>query len=79
MDNNKKNYGKNRKYLFTLSLKSKLDYSDEDIEICIWILTSKEKKILEKRKKEMIWMTNQQKNNRIYKIICIMIDISENK
>ena len=79
MNNYSKTYWKNRKYLFTLALKSKLDYSDEDIEICVWVLTNEEKNILEKRKKEMIWMTHQQKNNRIYKIICIMIDISENR
>lgn len=35
----------NRKYLFPLSLKSKLDYNDEDIEICIWVLYPDEKKI----------------------------------
>jgi len=74
MNNYSKTNWKNSKHLFPLALKSKLDYSDEDIEICIWILSNKEKKILKKRKKEMIWMTHQQKNNRIYKIICIMID-----
>ena len=77
MNNYSKTYWKNRKYLFTLALKNKLDYTDEDIEICIWVLTFKEKKILNKRKKEMIWMTHQQKNNRIYNLICIIIDTSD--
>ena len=79
MNNYRKTYWKNRKYLFTLALKNKLNYTDEDIEICISVLHPDEKKILNKRKKEMIWMTHQQKNNRIYKIICILIDTSENK
>jgi len=79
MNNYSKTYWKNRKFLFTLALKSKLNYTDEDIEICIWVLTTDEKKILNKRKKEMIWMTNQQKNNRIYNLICIIIDTSEKR
>jgi hypothetical protein len=79
MNNYRKTYWKNRKYLFTLALKNKLDYTDEDIEICIWVLTSLEKNILEKRKKEMIWMNHRQKNNRIYKLICIIIDTSDKK
>ncbi len=78
MNNYSKTYWKSRKYLFTLALKNKLNYTDEDIEICIWVLTSNEKKILNKRKKEMIWMNQQQKNNRIYNLICIMIDTSKN-
>jgi len=79
MNNYSKTYWKNRKYLFTLALKNKLNYTDEDIEICIWVLTFEEKKILNKRKKEMIWMNQQQKNNRIYNLICIMIDTSDKK
>ena len=75
MNNYSKTYWKNRKYLFTLAIKNKLDYSDEDIEICVWVLTNEEKKTLEKRKKEIIRMTHQQKNNRIYKIICEIIDM----
>jgi hypothetical protein len=75
----KDTYWKNRKYLFTLALKNKLDYTDDDIKICIWVLHPDEKKILNKRKKEMIWMTHQQKNNRIYNLICIIIDTSEKK
>ncbi|MFK7780017.1 MAG: hypothetical protein QM490_02620 [Candidatus Gracilibacteria bacterium] len=78
MNNYSETYGKNRKHLFTLALKNKLNYTDEDIEICIGVLTSNEKKILNKRKKEMIGMNQQQKNNRIYKIICIIIDTSKN-
>ena len=74
---NNETYWKNRKFLFPLALKSKLNYTDEDIEICISVLHINEKEILEKRKKEMIWMTHQEKNNRIYKIICVIIDISE--
>jgi len=79
MNNYSKTYWKNRKYLFTLALKNKLNYTDEDIEICIWVLHHDEKKILNKRKKEMIWMSHQQKNNRIYNLICIMIDTSDKK
>ena len=79
MNNYSKTYWKNRKYLFTLALKNKLNYTDEDIEICIWVLTFEEKKILNKRKKEMIWMSHQQKNNRIYNLVCIMIDTSDKK
>ncbi len=79
MNNYSKTYWKNRKYLFTLAMKNKLDYTDEDIEICIWVLTFEEKQILNKRKKEMIWMTHQEKNNRIYKLICIIIDTSDKK
>ena len=79
MNNYSKTYWKNRKYLFTLALKNKLNYTDEDIEICIWVLHHDEKKILNKRKKEMIWKNQQQKNNRIYNLICIMIDTSDKK
>ncbi len=74
MNNYNETYWKNRKFLFTLALKNKLDYSNEDIEICIWVLHPDEKKILNKKIKEMTWMTKQEKNNRIYKIICILID-----
>jgi len=74
MNNYNETYWKNRKFLFTLALKNKLDYSNEDIEICIWVLHPDEKKILNKRIEEMTWMNHQQKNNRIYKIICILID-----
>jgi len=79
MNTYSKTYWKNRKYLFTLAMKNKLNYTDDDIKICIWVLTFKEKQILNKRKKEMIWMTHQEKNNRIYKLICIIIDTSDKK
>lgn len=69
----------NRKYLFPLALKSKLNYSDEDIDICIWVLYPDEKKILNKRIKEMKNLSHQEKNNRIYKIICVIIDMSIEK
>lgn len=69
----------NRKYLFPLALKSKLDYNDEDIEICIWVLYPDEKKILNKKIKEMKNLSHQEKNNRIYKIICEIIDMSLEK
>ena len=78
MNNYSKTYWKNRKYLFTLAMKNKLNYTDEDIEICIWVLYPDEKKTLNKRIKEIKWLKKQEKNNRIYKIICILIDISEN-
>jgi len=67
----------NRKFLFPLALRSKINYTDEDIEICVWVLTHEEKKILNQKITEMGWMNKQGKNNRIYKIICILIDISE--
>lgn len=67
---------KNRKYLFPLALRSKLDFTDEDIDICIWVLYPDEKKVLKKRIKEMKWLSKQEKNNRIYKIICVIIDMS---
>lgn len=70
---------KNRKYLFPLALKSKLNYSDEDIEICISVLFPDEKKVLNKRIKEMKWLSKQEKNNRTYKIICVIIDMSLEK
>jgi len=76
MNNYSKTYWKNRKYLFTLALKNKLDYTDEDIKICIWVLHPDEKKILSKRIKEMKNLSHQEKNNRIYNLICIIIDSS---
>ena len=79
MNNYSKTYWKNRKYLFTLALKNKLNYTDEDIKICIWVLHPDEKKILNKKIMEMIWMSKQQKNNRIYNLICILIDISDKR
>ena len=79
MNNYSKTYWKNRKYLFTLALKNKLNYTDEDIEVCIWVLHPDEKKILNKKIMEMIWMSKQQKNNRIYNLICILIDISDKR
>ena len=79
MNNYSKTYWKNRKFLFPLALKNKLNYTDDDIKICVWVLHHDEKKILNKRKKEIIWMSHQEKNNRIYNIICIIIDMSESK
>ncbi len=75
----KDTYWKNRKFLFPLALKSKLNYTNDDIEICISVLHFDEKKILNQKIKEIKWMNNQEKNNRIYKIICILVDISESK
>ncbi len=69
----------NRKFLFPLALKSKNNYTDDDIKICISVLYSDEKKILNKKIKEMKSLSHQEKNNRIYKIICVIIDTSKNK
>jgi len=48
-----KTYEKNRKFLFPKALKSKINFTDEDIEICISVLHVKEKKILDKKIKEI--------------------------
>ena len=71
----KRTYWKNRKYLFPLTLKSKINFTDDDIKICISVLHPNKKKILNKRIKEMWNISHQEKNNRIYKIVCVIIDI----
>jgi hypothetical protein len=72
----KSTYWKNRKFLFPFALKTKLDFTNEDIEICISVLHPDEKKILNKRIKEMSNISQEEKNNRIYKILCVIIDMS---
>ena len=74
-----KTYGSNRRFLFPLALKSKLNYTDEDIEICISVLNPLEKTFLKRKISELKFINKQDKNNKIYKIVCILIDVSEKK
>ena len=56
------------------AMKYKLNYTDQDIKLCLSILNDEQKKIIKKYIRNMKNMDKQNKNNRIFNLICVIIE-----
>jgi len=59
------------------AMKYKLNYTDEDIKLCLSILDSEQKKKINSYIKWMKNLNKQDKNNRIFNLICVIIESSD--
>ncbi len=58
------------------AMKYQLDYTDEDIKLCLSILDDEQKKKINKYIRNMKNIDKQKKNNRIFNLICVIVENS---